>query len=555
MADRSRLSSVGSSLSFRLFLILLLTILGVFLVFSGLTFRYESRMTEDLVTVEAYRASDFIRQSLQAYMLENDREHLSEAVDLLGSEPGIEVIRIYNKRGIIAFSSVEGEIHTQVDESAEACQACHATDVPRSEVPTEALARLSVNEDPHGHRVVRLVNPIRNLPGCSGDCHAHTPDQSILGVLDVRLSMEVVDDAMAMASRRRLAVAVTLILVATLLTAGIIYWSVYLPTRRLRAGTEALAEGNLDVEITLDRSDELGALARSFNLMARNLKSAYEELHDWSETLERRVQEKTSELEEINRQMIQVEKAASVGKMAATVAHELNNPLSGIVTYAKLLARKVRKRLPDGPETEKILEDLDLIRSESMRCGQIVQDLLTYARGGRHELRPARLHELVERGLKLTAHHMKLGHVSVKRELELPDDRVVCDPDQIVQALLALLINAVEAMPDGGQLTVRTADKPGDPAMVRLIISDTGVGMTREVQERIFDPFFSTKREAKGVGLGLAVVYGIVQRHGGAIAVRSVPGKGATFTLDIPRQPLIPVPVGSEEAETSEWQA
>jgi two-component system NtrC family sensor kinase len=235
--------------------------------------------------------------------------------------------------------------------------------------------------------------------------------------------------------------------------------------------------------------------------------------------------------------MLQMEKSASVGRLAATVAHELNNPLSGIVTYAKLLVRKVAKQLPEGAGKDKVIEDLELIRAESLRCGQIVRDLLTYARGGSHELEKEHLHALVERALKLTAHHMELGRVTVEQKLDLTDDRVVCDGDQIIQALLALLINAGEAMPDGGQLTVRTREVPDDPTIAELIVSDTGVGIPRAIQERIFDPFFSTKADAKGVGLGLAVVYGIVKRHGGTIGVESAPGKGATFTIELPRDP------------------
>jgi two-component system NtrC family sensor kinase len=537
MADRPTLASISSSLSFRLFLILLLTILGVFLIYSTLTSRHERRMTEDLVKAEAYRASDFIRQSLQSCMMENDRSCIRRNISLLGNEPGVEAIRIYNKEGVITFSSLEGEVHSRVDEQAEPCRVCHATEEPLLDMPTDELARISVAKDEHGHRLLRVLNPIRNTTGCSEDCHAHTPDQSVLGVLDVQLSMAAADAAITAASRRNTALAAGLILLATLLTAGIVYWAVYLPTRKLRAGTEALAAGNLEVQIDLDRSDELGQLASSFNLMARNLRSAYEELRDWSETLEQRVSEKTAALEEVNRQIIQMEKSASVGKMAATVAHELNNPLSGIVTYAKLLARKVARQLPEGPEKDKIIEDLDLIRAESMRCGQIVRDLLTYARGGSHELEKAHLHALVERALKLTAHHMELGHVTVEVKLELADDRVVCDGDQIVQALLALLINAREAMPEGGQLTVSTREAPDDPTLAELIVSDTGVGIPGDIQERIFDPFFSTKADAKGVGLGLAVVYGIVKRHGGTIGVESAPGSGATFTIDIPRRP------------------
>ena len=556
MADRSRLASIGASLSFRLFVILLLTILGVFLIYNTLTSRHENRMTEELVKSEAYRAADFIRQSLQSCMMDNDRGCIRQNVSLLGNEPGVDGIRIYNKQGEIVFSSLEGEVHSRVDERADPCIACHAADEPLSDVPTEELARFSLQRDEHGHRLLRLANPIRNIAGCAeAECHAHRADQSVLGVLEVQLSMADVDGAIREASQRSRVIAFAIILLAALLTAGIVYWGIYQPTEKLRAGTEALAGGDLEVEIDLDRADELGQLASSFNLMARNLRSAHEELRDWSDTLEQRVHEKTAELEEINRQMIRVEKSASVGKMAATVAHELNNPLSGIVTYAKVLERKVERQIPEGPEKTAILEQLEMIRSESMRCGQIVRDLLTYARGGRHELEPARLHDLVERALKLTSHHMELGRVKVETELGLADDVVVCDGDQIVQALLALFINAVEAMPDGGRLTVSTAAAPDDIGRVHLTVSDTGVGMSREVQDRIFDPFFSTKHEAKGVGLGLAVVYGIVRRHGGRIDVDSTPGSGSAFTIEIPRQPAGGDGVEAARADKGEFIA
>lgn len=537
MTDRPNLSSLSSSLSFRLFLILFLTILGVFLVFSTLTVRRERRMTEDLVRAEAFRASDFIRQSLRSCMMENDRACIRRDVSLLGNEPGVEAIRIYNKEGEITFSSLAGELDSRVDERAEPCRVCHATQEPLLEVSTEELTRMSMERDEHGHRLLRVLNPILNTTGCSENCHAHPTSRSVLGVLDVQLSMEAVDIAITAASRRSNALAGGFILLAALLTAGIVYWAVYLPTKRLRAGTEALARGDLDVEIDLDRSDELGTLAGSFNLMARNLKSADRELREWSRTLEERVSEKTAALEEMTRQMIQVEKAASVGKMAATVAHELNNPLSGIVTYAKLLMRRVERELPEGAERRKILQDLELIRAESMRCGQIVRDLLTYARGGSQEFEESQLHALVERALALTAHHMELGRVKVDTNLELADDAVVCDGDQIVQALLALLINACEAMPEGGQLTVGTRESRPRRGYVELTVSDNGVGIPIAIQPRIFDPFFSTKAETKGVGLGLAVVYGIVRRHGGTIRVDSAPGRGATFTIDIPRTP------------------
>jgi signal transduction histidine kinase len=182
-----------------------------------------------------------------------------------------------------------------------------------------------------------------------------------------------------------------------------------------------------------------------------------------------------------------------------------------------------------------MLDDLELIRAESMRCGKIVRDLLTYARQSAPEFQAAHLHDVIQHALKLIAHHTELGHVTTETDLRLRDDLVVCDREQIVQALVALLVNAVEAMPTGGRLTLRTWEPPGAAGRVAFSVSDTGVGIPDELRERVFDPFFSTKSDTKGVGLGLAVVYGIVQRHEGTISVQSAPGAGTTFTIEIPR--------------------
>ena len=191
-----------------------------------------------------------------------------------------------------------------------------------------------------------------------------------------------------------------------------------------------------------------------------------------------------------------------------------------------------------------------------MRCGQIVKDLLTYAREQPREFQAAHLNELVERALRLVDHHMQLGEVTTLAELNLIDDALACDGDQLVQALLALLINAVEAMPDGGSVTVRTSPSPSDPeSRVRLEITDTGNGIPPEIQNQIFDPFFSTKSDTKGVGLGLAVVYGIVRRHEGTITVRSTPGMGSTFTIELPREPVSAATGASGTTYMDDWRS
>ena len=537
MARLAKLRSVTSSLSVQLFLVFFLTILLVFTIHALLSSSFQRQLFQRHMLADAQRVSALIGQSLYTSMLRNERERTSAMIALIADEGSVEAIRIYDKGGVIRFSSVPGDVGTVVDVESEACRMCHAGVDPLPSVPPEDNARIL---DPDGgHRVMDFTHPIPNSESCwDAACHAHSPDQSVLGVLDVQLSMREVDRAVADSRRRTFLLAASIIFLSALLMAALVYRSVYVPTRKLRRGTEALARGDLDVAIDLQRSDELGALAASFNQMARSLKQADAESRAWSETLEERVREKTGELEQIHQGMLQVEKAASLGKMAATVAHELNNPLSGILTYAKLLTRKLDARLPDGEDKIRILENLELIRGESLRCGNIVRDLLTYARESRPELQPAHLHELIGRALKVVGHHTKLGDIQATTTLRLDDDTIVCDAEQIVQALVALLMNSIEAMPDGGRLTVESWAAPRDlEHRVCFSVRDTGVGIPEDARQHVFDPFYSTKNETKGVGLGLAVVYGIVQRHEGQISVDSIVGRGTTFAIEVPRDP------------------
>ncbi len=548
MALPSRLGAVLSTLSFRLFVVLSLAILVLFAVQAVLVQHFQGVALESQAKAAAASTGDLIRQSLYTSMLRNERDRLQEMIAAFAREPGVEAIRLYNKQGVITYSGDARETGTAVDLRAEACYVCHAAARPLNAVPTTERAR--IYRKPDTHRVLGLITPIPNDPGCtSASCHAHPPSVSVLGVLDVQMSLAAVDAAAATARRRAMLLAVGVVLLTMGAVALVLYRAVFRPTHALRRGTERLAAGDLAVEIDLHRGDELGQLATSFTRMARSLREADAELRDWSRTLEDRVRQKTGELERMNAQLVQSEKSASLGRMAATVAHELNNPLAGILTYAKLTARRVQRLLPETDERKRVLDALDLIQSESMRCGNIVRNLLTYARQGSAEFRPASLHELVERALRLVAHHVELRGLTTARDLGLADDRLQCDPEQVEQALLALLVNAVEATGEGGRLTVRTWEDAAAPGAVRLSVSDTGVGMSPEVRKRIFDPFFSTKQETKGVGLGLAVVYGIVQRHEGRIEVESQPGQGTTFIITLPRQPSDPLAVGAARGE------
>jgi two-component system NtrC family sensor kinase len=283
--------------------------------------------------------------------------------------------------------------------------------------------------------------------------------------------------------------------------------------------------------------------------MTEQLKKAREENQEWTHTLEARVHEKTGELERAYHRLVQSEKMASLGKLAAVVAHEINNPLAGILTYSKLISRMVDKGLENEERRKEVKNDLQSIEEESRRCGTIVKNLLTFARQAPLNPQKNVLASVVERCLLLVGHKCDLQQVDVESQLDPTMPSIYCDAGQIQQVLLALLMNAVEAMPHGGRLRVETAYH-GEQREARITVCDDGMGIPEVVLPHIFEPFFTTKAEGKGVGLGLAVAFGIVQQHGGNIEVSSTPQKGTTFTVILPEEPKLRLTAaGAEEQQ------
>jgi two-component system NtrC family sensor kinase len=416
---------------------------------------------------------------------------------------------------------------------AEACFVCHAANEAIQSLPMQEKTRIFTTADER--RVMGMINPIRNAPECSNAaCHAHSSEQTILGVLDVQMSLNELDQAMFKGRSLFYIILIGTIFLTTVPLALVIYFTIYRPIRTLEMGTATLAAGDLDHRIKMQRKDELGILAKSFNNMASNLKRAYTELKDWSDQLEVRVKEKTEKIELMHQGMLQVEKMASLGKMAASVAHELNNPIAGILTLAKLLQKKVENQVPNGKKKEEIMQELDLIRSESMRCGNIVRNLLTFARGKSANFQECSVDNVIEKALQILNHHFELAKIEASSTVEIEPANIVCDPEQLLQALIALLVNAAEAMPDGGHVDVLARKSPNDPQYIVIMVKDTGVGIPDDVKDKILEPFFSTKEEKRSVGLGLAEVYGIVQRHKGNLKVESTVGEGTTIILELP---------------------
>ncbi len=537
--------SVTRSLSAKLNVLLLGAMVAIFALLGYFNVKLHRRHLEQYTLLSAERISDVVRRGTTDYMLRNDREGLYRSIKTMADEPGMEKIRIFDQEGRISYTTDAAEQNHVVDKTAEACYACHAQSQPLTRVNRPDRFRIYRNAS--GTRVLGIITPIENQPSCSNaSCHAHPAEQKILGVIDTNLSLAKADVQSAESTRQMILYTACGLLLISVLSWVVIWQVVGRPVKALHDGTEHLAAGDLGYQIEVHASDEMGELARSFNTMSRELESEHKQNKAWTQTLEQRVEQKTRELRRAHEHALHTEKMASIGKMAAVLAHEINNPLSGILTYAKLL-RKWTEREDAGQSRRKdISEALDLIAAESRRCGDLVKNLLTFSRTTPMNLQPTNLNQIVERSLRLVQHQFELAgvHVELQLDPDLPD--VQCDGAQIEQVLLALVMNAVDAMPQGGNLWITTRCSLED-GVVRVVVRDDGAGIPPEILPRIFEPFLTTKETGRGVGLGLAISQSILERHNGTIEVQSEVGKGTTFTLTLPCETVASASSGAQE--------
>ena len=520
------------SLTFRLTGTLIIALALLLALTTAVQVSLQERYASRIAGINGLLYSETLFAALHGAMLANDREGLHNAVESITMRSPNVRVRLFNKDGLIVFSSYDHEVGTTVDTRSEACFKCHAAGRPIEKLPPgDRTRRFTLAGVP----AMGVIRPIENEPVCAtAACHAHPAEKRLLGVLDVTIGLRQLQEtkrqtAVLMVGTTALALALVVGVVV-----GVVRRNVNRPIRSLTRTLDSLGEGDYSARYENHEIVEFRRLGEALNNTAVALERARSELLEWAHVLERRVEEKTAELRQAQEQMIRVERMASLGKLAAVVAHEINNPLASVVTYAKLLMRRCAEHAQDSQMCLDNKQMLEAIASESQRCGEIVSNLLLFARRTGSRFEPTDVNELVGKVLFLIKHKMDLAQVAPHPELaaDLPD--LMCDGAQIEQALLALCINAVEAMPEGGDLSVRTSGLGASG--VTIEVADSGVGMDEEVRAHIFEPFFTTKTEgdAKGLGLGLAVVYGIIQRHGGSIDVASRPGSGTTFTVVLP---------------------
>jgi two-component system NtrC family sensor kinase len=579
-----------------------------------------------LLEVERHtqQLAETVKSSTRFDMLMNNRDHLHQIINAIGTQENILQVRVFNKEGEIMYSSDQDQIGRMVDQGAEACFSCHASDQPLSRLPHDRRSRIFQQGE---ERVMGTIVPLYNDPSCStADCHAHDPSQTVLGVIDITEGLRVTDELIANAKTKQL-----LFLFVVLGAMSFALWFfvrlwIDQPIQTLVEATQQVAAGNLHHEIDLPPRDELGILARSFDHM-------------------------TKKLAEARLQLVQSDKMVSLGRLAAGVAHEINNPLTGILTYSSFLL----KRSQAYPA---IREDLEVIVRETKRSREIVKSLLDFARQSVPKKSKVALASICQRSLKVIDSQVAMKGISLRLAFEDSLPEVHADANQLQQVFLNLLVNAIHACPEQGGVIVVSAknqslapfgltpirsalcpsghqlmdhetkihglpairikvlagsaqgqvfldpiygkvrhvvdahlpkegcwqlfcpkcqislldttqtcpecDSPvygletpgkgrllgctargchwqywaaveemGKREFVEVAVQDNGCGIPKELLDKVFDPFFTTKGQ-QGTGLGLAVIWGIVDNHSGQISVNSEVGKGTTFRLSLP---------------------
>ena len=504
------------------------------------TMRDQERQLIREVILGAERFSDTVVRSTRYDMLKVRRDDIHRIIESIGAQEGIEKVRIFNKAGEIIFSTEKSDIGARVDMEAEACYACHSVSSPIERLSTPDRTRIYHKEE--DHRILGMITGIYNEPDCwVAECHAHPRETSVLGVLDIVMSLKDVDSEIIQNRNKLLLFSLLLIAIISVIIGFFIHKSVTLPIRELVTGTRKISEADLSYRLDTKYTTEIGILAESFNAMSEKLEQANRELLGWTKTLEQRVEERTAELDMTQAQLVQSEKLASLGSLAAGVAHELNNPLTGVLTYASLLHE-------DTPPDSPIREDLEVIINETMRCKDIIRNLLDFARRDRPSKAEVDINGVIEDTLSILKYQALFRNIEVVRRMDSSLPVVRIDAAQFEQVFMNIVMNAAEAMPGGGKLTIRTGLSEAGSSL-EISFSDTGCGIKKEHLPRLFDPFFTTKEIGRGTGLGLSVSYGIVERHNGSITVESEEGEGTTFTVRIPVNPPS-TPNTNDEIET-----
>jgi len=508
-------------------------LLALFLFLSfGIIFRtINQEYMENTIQQNGDNVVMLVEGALYEHMLENNKMALRHTLDIINRMPGIEDVNMYDARNNLAYSSSSNDPDNYHNANCKDCHTNINTMFPRTEKSFKIInmdSECEMSEYDSDFRLLMIKTPILNETSCyTNQCHAHQQSEDLLGSLVIRIPLEELDTNLKKSfvfSGLTTLLLVTFLMIFTRRT-------IRKPLKGIIKASEAVADGekHTRLDIRPNQLNDVKMVSTAFNKMLDNLQSANEELENWSQQLEYKVQKKSEEISEMQNELVHIERIASLGKLSSSVAHEINNPLSGVLTYTKLVHKHILKLELDEEEKKAMSKYLRVIEEETKRCGDIVKGLLDFSRSDKLDFKPNHLHRLLKETYALIEHQMKIEDITFQTDFSATRDLILCNGNQIKQAGIAILLNASEAVLESGIIQIKTSNP--DNEHIKLEISDNGLGIAPEDIPHIFEPFFSTKEKASGIGLGLAIVHGIIQNHNGKIEVDSELGKGTTLSI------------------------
>lgn len=459
---------------------------------------------------ESERTAFAILGATRSHMLKNDQVLVHQVIEEIGLQGSGGPVRILAKNGRVISSSVSDSENNTI--RAAECALCH---IKGSSTPGESGYRIDKTGK---ERILTYARIIPNSPQCTATCHYHGVDQKALGILTTQIPLVAMDAIYASLVDNVWMLA----FIWGSLSCGITFWAlrrfVTGPLNSLSEKARAMAAGSLEERVGVTKIREFDSAGYEFNKMAEALQESQKNLQEMNASLESQVEKRTGELISARMMLERSERLASLGTLAAGIAHEINNPLTGIMLHTSLAMDET---------SEQGKADLERIASEAQRCATIARRLLAFSRSDDSRTAPLSLTRVLLEAVELSRAHEAVKHVKV--EMPENDATVVVDQQQMIQVLVNLLINAGQAMKGNGTIRCSIASVDGKAI---LQVSDEGKGMTPEEMARAFDPFYTTKED--GTGLGLAVSYGIIDGHGGSITLESTRGVGTTVSITLP---------------------
>ena len=501
----------------------------LFAFLAWLIFSMSNNYLENVTKQFGKRMSTVIDHSIRSSMISEDHAELTEAIAKVQGVPGVSAIRIFNDEGEIKHHAPPARNGGHGEDSMLPCTHCHTSvDPGQWGMPETCVYNILGAEG----RTMIVLSPIMSTPECrSSGCHQTNDDSEVLGFMEVKLPLTELDKALSKILYEYFGI---IMLFLFLLMATLLFFierRLNRPLKRIVDVSQSVTAGNLSVRVDVSKNEfrDVHQVGMALNTMLESINQSNREMHQWSNDLENMVRIKSEDIARSQNEIYQIERLASLGRLSSSVAHEINNPLAGVLTYAKLVSRILQNSELTEDRRVAILKHLDMIQSETTRCGNIVKGLLNFSMDSSQKFESLHVNEVLDETAQLIQHSFQISDVRLITDFSASRDQIKANGNQVIQACLAVLTNALEAVDEGGDGLVTYRSYNPDMKHVVIEIKDNGIGISAEDQEHMFEPFFSRKKEMSGIGLGLAVTYGILEQHNAKVYVDSAPGKGTSI--------------------------